>query len=100
MLFSVQSLRVSFRVLAGVVGIGLVVASAVTARGEDAVRQSAGSTQPAPADKPSDAAAMPGCAADGSCCGACQQKAPDTQPDEQAAGGCPFQRAKKAQQGS
>ncbi|HVN85186.1 MAG TPA: hypothetical protein VMW17_10105 [Candidatus Binatia bacterium] len=52
-------------------------------------------TKAAPADQP----AMAGCPGkDGACCGACQEKAAENKPAEQAAGGCPCQRAKQSQQ--
>jgi len=44
---------------------------------------------------------MAGCPGpDGACCGSCQEKAAENKPADQAAGGCPCQRAKQSHKGS
>jgi len=96
--------RRSWRVLltAAVCSFTLLAGPTVLLAAEPAAEAPpASAAQPAPADKPADTGNMPGCPgnANGGCCEHCQQGA-QSQPAAPAAGGCPCQRAKQAQQGS
>jgi hypothetical protein len=100
MIASLLSLRRSLIVAACALAVTMAPA---WAHADDAASDDTTSAQAAPADKPADTVGMPGmpgCGVNGTCCGTCQEKAAEAKPAEAAAGGCPCQRAKRAQQGA
>jgi hypothetical protein len=84
--------------LLGALALATVTMFPTAGRAEDTQQPPPAAAPAAPQDQAAPMPGMAGCGENGVCCGACQEKA--AMPSDDVAGGCPCQRAKRAQQGS